>query len=654
VKFDRKSVFLAFVSLFLLSATFGNSFITQAAYEQTINSDPVDPFPQAGKFYTLVGRTVGWEVVGEKNITSHEEDFLKWSVQDVVGDVAFVNRTLAYSYINPETGENYTDTQDFDYQIATNRTILSVYWKAMSFNTIGFQWSYERSRDEDLGEHTWAWFPTNLYAGAEVFVSWTGNKTFLGDMLYEVVSEEVIQILAEKQDCWMVRMPPSTTVDGVRTCTETYWVDKDTGVPLKIYGEEWALNGSSGFAYEEALVNTNIELGPESAEPPAPTYTLTVPTTPGFPEAGKFWGWYYLHEGWYMSDATNVTFYAEGLLIRWVVNVTDDEALVYKIFWGNYLCDAEGIEELEYVEILYTVYLARTTTREILEAISSSYYVVNMTSLTYDGPYDLTSDLAYDVGEETYCWLPTNLYLGANVNITWSWDKPSRLYEATYTVIDDKIICALGEPQACWVLYLPQTTSIDGTWNYSETWYSDKDVGIPLGDVCKGWAVNGSSAWVENDWLIDTNVYLGPKTYVFQVVADSQTFYIVVVTNSTIPVETFAFSKEGMKINYDVTGPSDTTGFCNVTIPMALLRDSPWTVKVGNTTVTPDVADNGTHTFLYFNYNHSTYLVEIIGTWVIPEFPATITLPLLIITTSVAIILLRTTSKRNRRLEYKP
>jgi len=111
VKFDRKFVLLAFVSLFLLSATLGTSFITQAVHEQAVNSDSIVPFPQAGKFYTLVGRTVGWEVVGEKNITSHEEDFLKWSVQDVVGDVAFVNLTLAYSYINPETGVNYTDTE---------------------------------------------------------------------------------------------------------------------------------------------------------------------------------------------------------------------------------------------------------------------------------------------------------------------------------------------------------------------------------------------------------------------------------------------------------------------------------------------------------------------------------------------------------------
>jgi hypothetical protein len=294
---------------------------------------------------------------------------------------------------------------------------------------------------------------------------------------------------------------------------ETYWVDKDTGVPLKLYGKGWALDESFGWEYEDVLVHTNIDLGPESTKPPSPTYTLAVPITPGFPETGKFWSLYFLENGWNMIGTTNVTYYEEFLLTRWVVDVTDDEALVYKIWWGDLLGGAENIEELERVEMLCKVYRARISTREILEAISCTYYSINMTSLTLYGPVDLTDDLADDVGEETYCWLPTNLYIGANVNITWSFDRLWSLDNATYTVIDEKILSALGEPQACWVLYLPPTASIDSTWNYSETWYSDKDVGIPLGIVSKGWAVDGSSAWVDNCWLMDTNVDLGKCTY---------------------------------------------------------------------------------------------------------------------------------------------
>jgi hypothetical protein len=63
------------------------------------------------------------------------------------------------------------------------------------------------------------------------------------------------------------------------------------------------------------------------------------------------------------------------------------------------------------------------------------------------------------------------------------------------------------------VLHLPPTSSIDGTGNYSETYYSDKDVGIPLGVVSKGWAVDGRSAYRDAFQFIDTNVDLGPSTY---------------------------------------------------------------------------------------------------------------------------------------------
>lgn len=513
INVNRKFVLLAFVSVFLLSATIGNGFVTEAPFEKTASSDSIDSFPQAGKFYTLAGRSFEWAVIGGENVTTgHHEEIDKRSIQDLVGDVVLVNRTYVDSYIRPQTGENYTETYDFDYQIATNRTILSVHWNDMVFTTAGFVWSGEGWLDVDVGEHTKAWFPTDLYIGAYVLVGWTNDRSFLDDMLYEVVDDEVIQVIGEKQDCWMLRMPPSVTVDGLRARTDTCWVDKDTGIPLKLHFKEWALDGSSGWDEEDVLVHTNIDLGPESTQPPSPTYTLTVPTSPGFPEAGKFWSWYVLENGWNMRDASNVSYYQEGLLTRWVANVTNDEALVYKIFWGDYLCDAEDVEELEAVDILYTIYRANTTTREIIEAISSLIYHINMTSLTYE-IIDRTALLADDVGEETWCWLPTDINIGAKVNITWSYDRSWTLDNATDTVIDEKILSALEKPQACWVLYLPPTASIDGTWNYSDTWDSDKDTGIPLCSSAKGWAVDDSSAWVDNCWFMDTNVDLGPSTY---------------------------------------------------------------------------------------------------------------------------------------------
>lgn len=163
INVNRKFVLLAFVSVFLLSATLGNSFVTKAPFERTASSDSIDSFPQAGKFLTLAGPTFVWEVIDGKNVTtSHYEEIDKWSVEDVVGDVALVNRTYLEAYIRPQTGENYTETYDFDYQIATNRTILSVHLNDMGFTTAGFVGSGEVWLDVDVGEHTCAWFSTDL------------------------------------------------------------------------------------------------------------------------------------------------------------------------------------------------------------------------------------------------------------------------------------------------------------------------------------------------------------------------------------------------------------------------------------------------------------------------------------------------------------
>jgi hypothetical protein len=632
------------MSIFLLSVTVGNSFMAEASCQKTTSSDS---FPQTGKFYTLAGRTFNWGSVGGKNVTTgNDEELYKWSVQDIVGDVVLVNRTMviAHTYNQPGTGENYTDTYDLDYEIATNRTVLSAHQKYMRFDTTGFQWSSERPLGEDVGEHTWGWFPTDLHIGDYVLVGWIYDNNFLNDMLYEVVDEEVIQVIGQKQDCWIVRMPPSVNIDGTYVRTETYWVDKNIGVPLKLYEQAWALDSSSGFAVEHVLVHTNIDLGPESTEELSPTYTLTVPTTPDFPEAGKFHTSYYLEEGWYMSGPTNITYYNEGLCTIWVVNVIGDEALVHKILWFEQVSASGGLEELEAIGIQYYNYAINTDTREILNA-AGSFYSINMTSLTYTGE-DRTSLLAGDIGEQTYCWLPTNLNIGATINISWTHDRPTNVDNGTYAVIDQRVVTAFDKPQECWILYMPPTSSIDGTWNYSDTSYSDKDVGIPLADVEKGWAVDSSSAWVANVWLINTNVYLGPSTYVFQVVADSQTFNVTVVTNSTIPTQTFDFSQGEKEISFNVTGLSGTEGFCNITIPRTLMDCTDlneWMIFANGTDISSICIKNRdtSYTYICIPYNHSVQPIVVKGRWVVPEFPAAIIMPLFMIATLLAVMIHR-------------
>ena len=158
--------------------------------------------------------------------------------------------------------------------------------------------------------------------------------------------------------------------------------------------------------------------------------------------------------------------------------------------------------------------------------------------------------------------------------------------------------------------------------------------------------------WLNNQYTTclfsDTEIQTYPKfvlkpptqTYDFPVVEDSTTFHVVVVTNSTVPDDTFAFNKAEMKISFNVTGDSGEKGFSNVTIPKGLLRDNPWQVKLDGADITAQTieTENDTHTFLYFTYIQSTHLIEIIGTWVIPEFPALI-LPLFLVLTVIAVTL---------------
>ncbi|MCJ7468889.1 hypothetical protein MUO74_00095, partial [Candidatus Bathyarchaeota archaeon] len=73
---------------------------------------------------------------------------------------------------------------------------------------------------------------------------------------------------------------------------------------------------------------------------------------------------------------------------------------------------------------------------------------------------------------------------------------------------------------------------------------------------------------------------------------------------------------------FNVTGPTATTGYCNITIPKSLLKDSPWKIVFNGTDITAEsfIAENETHSSIYFTYNHSISNVQIMGTWVVPEF----------------------------------
>jgi len=90
-------------------------------------------------------------------------------------------------------------------------------------------------------------------------------------------------------------------------------------------------------------------------------------------------------------------------------------------------------------------------------------------------------------------------------------------------------------------------------------------------------------------------------------------FHVTIESNST--VSNFQLIPENKEILFEVAGPLDTVGFCNIMIPVDLLG-GPYTVQVDSLLVTPEETTNGTHSSLYFTYNHSTHTVKIKGTTV--------------------------------------
>jgi parallel beta-helix repeat protein len=119
---------------------------------------------------------------------------------------------------------------------------------------------------------------------------------------------------------------------------------------------------------------------------------------------------------------------------------------------------------------------------------------------------------------------------------------------------------------------------------------------------------------------------------------DNKPYYADIVSNSTISA--FNFNATQKFISFNVNGSAGTMGFCKITIDNLLLG-GPYTVLVDGTPVTPSVTSNGTHSFLYFTYAHSTHNVRIIGTIVIPEFPSSLPLLMLVLMALPAVLYMK-------------
>ena len=118
-----------------------------------------------------------------------------------------------------------------------------------------------------------------------------------------------------------------------------------------------------------------------------------------------------------------------------------------------------------------------------------------------------------------------------------------------------------------------------------------------------------------------------------------------VESNST--VSALAFNSTSSELSFVVSGPNGTEGYVKVSIAKTLVSNAE-NIKVyldGNQ-LNYEVASNADSWLLSFTYAHSTHLIEIIASDVIPEFSSWIILPLFL-TATLMVILFRKRMKNS-------
>jgi hypothetical protein len=132
------------------------------------------------------------------------------------------------------------------------------------------------------------------------------------------------------------------------------------------------------------------------------------------------------------------------------------------------------------------------------------------------------------------------------------------------------------------------------------------------------------------------------ETFKFSAVWEGKTYEIVAISNSSL--SNFGFNQPEKQISFNASGIRGSSGHCKVWIPKTLL-EGPFKVLIDSQQITPTETDNTTHSLIDFTYTHHSDAIKIVGTTVIPEFPTFLVLPLFMMTTLLAAILLKKRKK---------
>jgi hypothetical protein len=260
--------------------------------------------------------------------------------------------------------------------------------------------------------------------------------------------------------------------------------------------------------------------------------------------------------------------------------------------------------------------------------------------------YTYWGDVATGEGDPSIGLIPSNLSVGDEIpaNLTYYTEEPLKLF--INGTVTRSYAGANREVNYVNITYpIIYGNITHGAWNMSFYW--DKKTGIMCEEV-----VSYRMSYTDNEtyyymnmsilWrMTATNMW--PAVFTAH---DGYTFNVTMMSNST--VSNFNFNESLKQISFNVTGPTGKAGYCNVTVPKDLLRGEPWTILLNSTewTTLCSITGNDTHIFIHIPYTCSTNTVQIIGMWVIPEFPHVILL-LFMVLSIIAVILAKKTYRKS-------
>ena len=169
--------------------------------------------------------------------------------------------------------------------------------------------------------------------------------------------------------------------------------------------------------------------------------------------------------------------------------------------------------------------------------------------------------------------------------------------------------------------------------------------------------LDGSGIWDTPYNITEANIDNYPLVAPTKPITRKFTAYgsleVEIYSNSSI--SEFQFDTTDEKLTFNVTGPTGTKGFCNVTVPANLLEGD-FSLFIDGVPLIEDTnytkRYNGTHYAFYITYAYSEHTIEIVGTEVIPEFPSALVFAVFI--TFMTLIILKKKNSKKQKLNHQP